>query len=114
MDGIFGNRFDLNNDGYMSVPEHMIDFAVYNHFVEEVDAEVAAEEKARASKQSSKLFSETDSFVSGSSSNSVFDPTEVDFDDEDDFDEDDFDDEDDDLDEDDFDDEDNDFDHDEF
>ena len=109
MDGIFGNRFDLNNDGYMSVPEHMIDFSVYNHFVEEVDAEVAAEEKARASKQSSKLFSETDSFVSNPSSNSVFDPTEVDFD------EDDFDDEDDYFDnEDDFDDEEDDFDDDEF
>ncbi len=46
MDGIFGNRFDLNGDGHMSVPEHMIDFAVFSHFMDEIDVEAAEEAKA--------------------------------------------------------------------
>ncbi len=39
MDGIFGNRFDLNGDGHLSAPEHMADFAVFRRFMDEIDAE---------------------------------------------------------------------------
>ncbi len=39
MDGIFGKRFDLDGDGRMSVPERMADFAVFSHFMDEIDAE---------------------------------------------------------------------------
>ena len=46
MDGIFGKRFDLNGDGHMSVPEHMADFSVFSHFMDEIDSERAEEAKA--------------------------------------------------------------------
>lgn len=46
MDGIFGKRFDLNGDGHMSVPEHMADFSVFSHFMDEIDSEHAEEAKA--------------------------------------------------------------------
>ncbi len=46
MDGIFGKRFDLNGDGRMSVPEHMADFSVFSHFMDEIDSEGAEEAKA--------------------------------------------------------------------
>ena len=46
MDGIFGKRFDLNGDGHMSVPEHMADFSVFSHFMDEIDSEGAEEAKA--------------------------------------------------------------------
>ena len=45
MDGIFGKRFDLDGDGHMSVPEHMADFSVFGHFMDELDAEGAEEAK---------------------------------------------------------------------
>ncbi len=46
MDGIFGKRFDINGDGHMSVPEHMADFSVFSHFMDEIDSEGAEETKA--------------------------------------------------------------------
>lgn len=51
MDGIFGKRFDLNGDGRMSVPEHMVDFAVFSHFMDEIDAE--GDDEAKASRHES-------------------------------------------------------------
>lgn len=82
MDGIFGNLFDLNRDGHMSVPEHVVDFAVFNHFVDEIDAEAAAESSSRRSDSvlDDLLFSDEESLSDGDDFGDGVDSYDDDFD----------------------------------
>ncbi len=64
MDGIFGKRFDLNGDGHMSAPEHMADFSVFSHFMDEIDSEDAEEAKAgRYDDDDLELYDTSDTYI---------------------------------------------------